>query len=41
LVNDMKSDLTEPEFKQVVEELARAFAGKKFRSIKLSHWRRH
>lgn len=41
-INDMKSDMSEEEFKTVVIELAKCFEGKKFNKeiLKLKHWKR-
>ena len=41
-MNDMKSDLTEKEFRRMVLELARHFEGGQFdkRAFDLEHWRR-
>jgi len=42
LINDMKSDLSEAEFKAVVVQLARRFAGGTFDEVvfNVSHWKR-
>jgi hypothetical protein len=41
-INDMKSDLSEDEFKGIVVQLARRFAGESFdeSALKLRHWKR-
>ena len=42
LINDMKSDLTEPEFKRLVVELANRFQGGEFdeRALEVVHFKR-
>lgn len=41
-INDMKSDMSDNEFKAMVSELAKHFKGKEFdeRVFKLKHWKR-
>lgn len=42
VINDMKTDMSEEEFKRLVIELARKFSGKSFNegAVKLRHWKR-